>query len=111
MEKKPQIVSVNWWDILSEKTKRLFGSESDYAHAGQLETSVLLGIKPELVNFNPDNSESALDLKQPFPCTHKCSEYTCYANIERASSSKGQITMEDAVEQIIEKMKPVFCID
>jgi len=108
-DKDLRFLYLNWWSVLSEKTQRLFGEESDYAHAGQLETSVLLGINPDFVNFESENfSMPEIKENKDFPCMQKCSEYTCYANIERASASKGKITIEDAVEQMIEAMKKVF---
>ncbi len=97
-----KFMCVNWWSVLGEKTRMIFGEKSDYAHSGQLETSVMLGIDSKLVNLNRLRSQNVIDKEEKnFPCTKKCEKYSCYANLEAASASKGKITIEDSVEQII----------
>ncbi len=57
-----KIILINWWELIEEKIKEV--CEKEGLHAGEAETSLMLALRPELVNIKDIKEDQKIIIKK-----------------------------------------------
>jgi len=109
-------VSVNWWSLARDAIRRIVGPTS---HAGEMETSVMLYLKPEAVDMGKAEADLNIymgqgkskfiwrDLVNPSPVSFmewwsRFAKVGVIGDPTKATAEKGRIIVEETVARLVE---------
>ncbi len=95
------IAAVSPYEVIGKELSQICETKND-AHAGELETSLMLALKPELVNGLADEEYPALP--KPFSVKDKVRYWPggVWGNPKKATAEKGHKALQIIVDKVIE---------
>ena len=106
---KLEVDFLNPWKLLKKQFIELFGKKD--LHAGAIETSLLLYIRPELVRLNLAVNEwddRVIDNLDDLPWTLLSESGVLASNIEQSSAEKGELLLNISIEAITNHITSKF---
>lgn len=106
---KLEVEFLNPWKLLKKQFVELFGKKD--LHAGAIETSLLLHLRPELVRLNLAVNEwddRVIDNLDDLPWTLLSESGVLASNIEKSSAEKGELLLELSIEAITDHITSKF---